>query len=348
MKTWIWLAVVAVLWTGYGCELKKSAIGEESEVVVVADSTLFATIQPVLKKALERTILTPQPEKIFTLKYMPPNQLGRAVVRHFILMAGTLDGQDKTSKQVRAMLSEKLLEQVKNSQSFVFRKQEPWAENQLLLVLVAPDSASLKARIAENQDYLFNILQEENFRRTEKEMFSQLEQKDLEQKLLEKYGWTLRIQHDYIIYREDEKNNFVMLRRTSPERWLFVYWIESDNPEIVTKEWIFQTRNWIGRKYYENDRVLDSLYQVHESKIGDRWVLEVDGLWENEEKVAGGPWKAFAFYDDATKRAYLIDIAVFAPGMRKEPFLRQLEVMARSFRTAADLKAETAKTKANE
>ncbi|MDQ7063157.1 MAG: DUF4837 family protein [candidate division KSB1 bacterium] len=346
MKIWLVFALILGLWVSYGCELKKSAIGEESEVVVVADSTLFAAIKPVLQEALEQIILTPQPEKIFTVKYMPPDQLGRAVVRHYILMVGTLDGQDKTSKQVRAMLSEKLLDQVRNGQSFVFRKQEPWAENQLLLVLVAPDSSSLKTRIAENQDYLFDILQEENFRRTEKEMFAQLEQKELEQKLLEKYGWTLRIQHDYIIYREDEKNNFVMLRRTSPERWLFVYWVETDNPDIVTRDWIFKTRNWIGRKYYENDRLVDSLYQVHESKIGERWVLEIDGLWENEEKVAGGPWKAFAFYDAATKRAYLIDIAVFAPGMRKEPFLRQLEVMARSFRTAADLKIET--QKANE
>lgn len=330
------LAGLAVVFLASSCEIKKNAIGDESEIQVVADSSLYVMIRPHLTEALEKIIYTPQPEKIYTVKYVAPNQLNLAVVRHYIMMAGTLDGEDRTSKLVRSMLNETLLAQVREGKSFVFRKQNPWAQDQLLLVLVAPDREKLVQQIAENKDYLFQILRSDTFERTKRQMFSQLEQVELEQKLLEKYGWTLRIQHDYIVYREDEKNNFVMLRRTSPERWLFVYWVETDNPEIISREWVFETRNYIGKKYYENDRVVDSLWQVQETKLANRWVLEVQGLWENVEKVGGGPFKAFAFYDEQTGRAYLIDIAVFAPGMRKEPFLRQLEVMARTFRTAAD------------
>ncbi len=335
----IWsLILVGYLVSINACQKQQLAVGDETEVFVVADSLLFKAIAPELKSALERTLLTPQPEKVFTIKYSEPGSLGNAAIRHYIIMAGTLDGKDQTSQQVRGMLNETLLKQVQAEKSFVFRKQNPWAKNQLLLVLVAKDQQTLKQQISENEDYLFEIMQKDSFDKTAAEMFAQLEQKKLEDKLLQKYGWTLRIQHDYIVYREDEKNNFVMLRRTSPERWLFVYWVDNARPDMITREWVFTTRNKIGHKYYENDTVVDSLWQVHETRLDGRWVLEVQGLWENKEKVGGGPFKSFAFYDEPSKRAYLIDIAVFAPGMRKEPFLRQLEVMARSFKTAADMK----------
>ena len=89
--------------------------------------------------------------------------------------------------------------------------------------------------------------------------------------------------------------------------------------------------------HYERDQIAEHYLFIDETEFAGRRAIELRGLWENEVKVAGGPFKAFAFYDEDTGRAYLVDIAAFAPGQEKEVFIRQLEIMARTFQTAADI-----------
>lgn len=50
----------------------------------------------------------------------------------------------------------------------------------------------------------------------------------------------------------------------------------------------------------------------------------------------GGAFVNYAFYDEPTKRIYLIDGMVFAPGFKKREFLRHMEAIAHTFRTQED------------
>jgi hypothetical protein len=47
----------------------------------------------------------------------------------------------------------------------------------------------------------------------------------------------------------------------------------------------------------------------------------------------GGPFVNYTFYDQTTDRVYMLDGSVFAPDNDKLDLLRQMEVMARTFRT---------------
>ena len=49
----------------------KPARGLEDEIYVVADSTEFEALKPVMDSTFEKIINTPQPEKLFTLKELP-------------------------------------------------------------------------------------------------------------------------------------------------------------------------------------------------------------------------------------------------------------------------------------
>ena len=52
----------------------------------------------------------------------------------------------------------------------------------------------------------------------------------------------------------------------------------------------------------------------------------------------GGPFKNYTFYDPLSRRIYMIDISVYAPERDKMPSLRQLNLIARTFRTIFDPK----------
>ncbi|MFQ5632578.1 MAG: DUF4837 family protein [bacterium] len=278
-----------------GCQRIPEAIGSDTGVTVVCDSTIYAAIGPALESALQKEIYTPQPEYLLEIHYLPPEELNKVVVRRNIILAGLLGAEDKISKQVRGMLPAGAIDQVEQQKSFVFRKENPWARKQLLLVLVSTDTSALKDQIAANNDYLFDVMRSHIIEQTKQEMYSQYEQHDVSDDLLAKYHWRVRVQHDYLLWKEESDENFVTLRRTSPERWLFVYWQESANPDSINSDWALAKRNEIGRRFYEFDKVSERYLNTRETEFAGRRAVELRGLWENDKKVAAARLRLLRF-----------------------------------------------------
>ncbi|MCG8606832.1 DUF4837 family protein, partial [bacterium] len=124
-------------------------------------------------------------------------------------------------------------------------------------------------------------------------------------------------------------------------RWLFVHWVEGMDPGTIEPDWIVKTRNRMTRKFYEGDSINEDYTNSREVEFLGRRALMLEGLWENVPKVVGGPFRNYTFYDEKSDRVYMIDVAVFNPGGKKEPFLRQLDIMARTFRTADETHQKT-------
>ncbi len=325
-----------------GCSTKRAAKGKENRIIVVADSLLYIELKPQLTSIFEREVRTPWAEKSFELEFIPGRKLSHASIQHNVIMIGLLDKPDVTSKQIAQMLNPELVEKVRRNETYVFRKENPWAKGQLLLVLAGESAEQLQGNLKKNADYLFSIMHDKIIEKTSKTIYSRYEQTELADSLMQKYGFRLRIPHDYHFFQDIPQNNFVHFRRINPERWIYVHWVETDDPTVVLdKAWFFKKRAEIGRLHYENDVIVDTLYQFSETEIAGRWALQFQGLWENTKKVAGGAMKAFIFYDENTHRAYIIDIAIYAPSRKnKLVYLNQLEAIARTFRTREDLLAE--------
>ncbi len=328
----IFLIVITSVFTS-SCQREIPSSGNEKEIVVIADSLDYAFLQDELSRTFERKIATPWPEKIFELKPVSADKMENYFNHPRLLLIGILDSATPAASRIESMLAPDVAERIRSGQNYVLQKDDPWAKDQRLTVLCAVQRDTLKQRISSHRDELFSMFDQFVTERMQKEMYSQFERKELAKTLLEKYGWTLRIQHDYHLYKEFPQENFVMLRRSWPERWLFVSWEKSNNPKQITRDEIITWRNRIGQRFYEGDKIVDNELTFHQVDFAGHRALETQGLWENEKKVAGGPFKAWAFYDNSTQHVFFIDIAVFAPGKDKVKFLRQLEIMARTFYT---------------
>jgi hypothetical protein len=55
-------------------------------------------------------------------------------------------------------------------------------------------------------------------------------------------------------------------------------------------------------------------------------VRQLYGRWEDEQVTAAGPFRAYEVRRGG--RRFLVDLAVFAPGRPKLPYLRELMVIA--------------------
>jgi len=57
-------------------------------------------------------------------------------------------------------------------------------------------------------------------------------------------------------------------------------------------------------------------------------------------KGMGGPFVNYVFYDEDTKRLYMLDGSVYAPKYFKRNLIQQMDVTLQSFRTEKELTQE--------
>ncbi len=332
------LACLVLIVVFSGCLKTKIPLGLDYEIRVVADSSLWRQTEPMLREIFEKVEYNPQPEKVF--------QIIRADVNNFkrfknILFISTLDAQDEISKNINASITENIKSKIAAG-NFIFITKNEWANPQIIMFLIGQDLLSLKNKIDEQRSEIFFQFDDYWNKFHEATLFKYKESIELEKHLLKNYGWMIRLPADFKLEVQSAGDRFVMFKRQPPLRWLAIYWIEATDPGIITRDWCIAKRNEIGKKFYENE-VVEQKYQeviAEEVIFLNRRALLLKGLWKNEEKVAGGPFRLYCFFDEPTERIYFIDMHVFSPDLRlrKMHYLRQMEIVARTFRTNLETK----------
>ncbi|MFQ6674481.1 MAG: DUF4837 family protein, partial [Fidelibacterota bacterium] len=167
--------------------------------------------------------------------------------------------------------------------------------------------------------------------RQKKHIFKNMEQKKLSERLLEDYGWTMRIQHDWVMIREQPDKNTVWLGRSFPYRWISVYWVDHPPVKRLDSQVVIQAVRDYPHAVYDNINFTPYYERVEKTVLGKWDAWRVEGMWEHSKEPKGGPFVSFLFYDDRTDRLYHINLLIHYPGGNKMLLLRQMEVMARTF-----------------
>jgi hypothetical protein len=326
-----------------GCYKREIVRGPEYDMYVFAEDSDWQQIEPVLAEVFQHNVMTPQPESHFNLIHVNPDTISVFLLHKHLLFVSSLESEGKVADLVlRSIDQAELKEKVQNEEIFLFKKNDQWGKDQLVLFMVSSSISKLAGLLKENQDFVYDMALQHQQALVKNLMYQKLENKELSSSLLEKYKWSVRVQHDYFVALEDSVDNFVFLRRRQPERWLFVKWFEGADPNEISEEWYLDLRDSIGVWYYGGDTVNRDYTSAEVTDFQGRWGLRIEGLWENDEKVAGGPLLAYVFYDQPTRRTFVIDCAVFAPSKLKIPYLDQLNIMANTFRTELELRRQEA------
>lgn len=353
-----------VLTTGLmGCgevtTYKPRAIGPEGQLTVVIDSMQWnGQVGDALRQTLGSPIFTlPTPEPMFELNssYLMSNQEFTVVKRRKnVVVVAPLSDTTMVAQFITNRLDEGALDMVRSGASAVVPRENLWSRGQLVAYVTAATPDDLVGAIRERSEDLLYTFNKKTRERLQADMFEKGRQRDLEQQLMSQYDFAVNVQHDYII--AVDTTNFVWLRRIiSSESWrsLFVYFEEDANPNDLSPEWIYSRRDSLSKQYMEGNVVgyveIDQRRPLTTENIDflGKYGFEARGLWHmvvdtetGQEPIGmGGPFLSYAFYDEESGRNYLIDGMVFAPNYPKREFLRQLEVIAYTFR-AADPEAE--------
>lgn len=334
------MACMSSLIVHTGCEQKGRSLGSVRNIVVLADSSLWLETGNQVEATLGHDQFTPQPERIFVLNRTDPAEIGKFKRYPQILLVGTLDQQGVTRDLLDQLLppGSKARSMVENDERFVFPVNDPWSREQLLVVLVSRDLETLTKNLASEPDQLFKIFDNHADERVLKQVYYTREQKDIESRFFQNYGWSIRVPNEYIVAADSGKTGFVWLRRVGPKsllRDIFIYREAVTDPSVLSKEWIMAKRDSLTKRYYQGDYVYsDSLITVKEQIVNfnNRYAIRLDGVWQNEKHMIGGPFRSFAFYNEGDNYMYILDGSVWAPEQRKWPFLRQLDIIIHTFK----------------
>lgn len=352
--------------TGCGStDYRPLATGPEGQVTIVMDSTRWnGSVGEAVRANIAPYLSTlPAPERAFDLKQvsLTSEQVFENVktLKNVVFIAPLSDSTREASF-MRTRLSQEAEEAVRNGQTAVVAKPNLWRQQQRIFFVTASSPQGLIDALQAEGDRIRDSFHNATLVRMEDEMFEKARQRALEDTLMQRHSFAVNVQHDYQIAIDTTtaSRGFVWLRRilSDTRRGLFVYYEENADPSQLSPEWVYATRDSLTKRYLQGNvggfvkidyrRPLNT----ENRDFLDRYAFVTRGLWymvgENEEGElfqygGGGPFVNYAFYDQEQDRIYMIDGMVFAPGYDKRAFLRQMEVIARTFRTQEERASQT-------
>lgn len=317
-----------------GCgDVLPEAVGPNSEILVLADPADWETLKGPLSDTFEKVLATPQSEKIYSLQRgdVADLETQRHGLRKTLLVAAPIDAPNATGAFLRSLLGPDVQAAVRGGRGGVTWKRNVWAQGQILVTVTGRDLDALVDNIRLEADRLYRAVDEARNDRVRELIFQYGERKDVESQLKADYGWSVKVPFGYRILEAYPDSGFVVLVKQDPNRWLWVYWEDGVPPDRLTPDWCIAKRNEIASRFFDGDRVSLGDTHVSQTVIAGKLAVALSGLWENERTWSGGPFRAYAFVDVDLDRLYFIDVGVFAPNKYKEPYLRQVDLVARTF-----------------
>lgn len=312
---------------------KPLAIGDDRDVHVFCDPANWKALEPFIRSGIEREVPITYPERYFNLVLADVKQAKTYNKYKNILYIGDLESNAPVSQYMRGVLAEDFKKRVEGSGGDLFITKNHNSRDQIMLFLLGKDALSLSKIGALQADNIFALLLK---RFAERQGYYAYQLKVIPAKFFEPYPFSLQLPENYTLYSNDVKGRFLsflyrakMQNREIPDKYVSVYH-ESMNENKVDLAWLVAKRKELGQKYFEGDEFDETLIRKEAVGFKQYNAFRLLGAWKNMKHMIGGGFQSYAFWDEKTKTAYLIDNIVYFPAGDKLPILVELYVLSNS------------------
>lgn len=327
-----WMLLLAL---AAGCARPRSD-GERYEVRVLADSTRHAALAPVLDSLFSDHWITLVPERRLDWRWADPAQLDLYLTRRNLLIAADGPPEGPVGRFLENLLGAGVRDRIAKEEAFLFRKEDAFARDQLLMILAAPGAESFRRQALERVEEVRDQFLAHDRELDRRDADPRRRQKALEDSLALACGFRLPIPEDWFVVQGSKDPAFVRLRRLSPDRWITVHWVDGFDSLAHSAEGLFQVRERLGRVFWDKDKPARQPHRFTTTRLGGLEATRLEGLWGTDAFVGGGPFLLTAIHIPGTLglpqgRTFYIDAAVLNPGGPKSPYLHQLDQLVSAF-----------------
>ncbi len=278
--------------------IKRYALGNEREFVIFYSDELDDT-KDTLIEMLAKIYYTPQPESLFLFTPVRPDSF-RYFKRYKNIIIVATSGSQTFQEYDRLF---------HGGEGFGVRRRV-FSEDDMVIGIYAESKETLHRLLSMVKENLYDTMLSRIYELYRRREFYVGRDKNKEKAILERLGIEIRIPKGWLYLEgtEDDDSILVMVKH-NPDRFFFVYKSTYKYPLLVND--ILELRDRIVKAYYGNDYPTMEFLKIDESRYQGRERLCITSVWQNDEELAGGPFRTCAYYDGEYFLIY--DIGVFAP-----------------------------------
>ena len=317
----------------FSCTGKKDSIGMDDEIRIICSEKDESMVRDYLTKIFNDTLYTPAPEPLFKLIFSRPEHY-QDLKRYAQIIIAAVDRDNSNSgyRLIKKLLPANQLN-ITAKENPVLLTKDLHAKDQVYVVINALDKGHLFKDIKKNKDLLRRHYEEQFKLRGSRFLFRENQVED-EEKLFTDYRWNIKIPWGWEILRNDKEMKIFWMGSEYPYRWISVKWsdgnIIEDQLSVGENIWNYPISNYNSIRFNEHMFKLERIY------FNDYKGWQCSGVWESSDSLdaKGGPFYSYLFYDDLSNRTFHINTLVHNPGKSKAVYIRQIRLIAKSFRSS--------------
>lgn len=313
------LALAGAL-SGAGCG-RPFAEGGSRELTVITTWSAGSPEMLLLRAIVEREAIRIEDETAYVVTVASPRDARAYRARNVIVAgAGPLEDVPRPCRRLAELLR-------RRGEPYAFTT-DLWLRGQSAGIVWTRDPDDWLAEVAAAQNPLFHALDRATYATVRSRLTALPTDGAAEQRLERALGVRLVVPRGYAVLVDEAAKAALLIDEGPPARLLRLAPAPAD-----TAADLHAARAALARLFRPNERTLDVRDPELSSGELVGAVAQWNGRWEDEAVTAAGPFRAYVVSRHG--RRYLIDLAVFAPGRPKLPYLRELMAIAETLEPAS-------------
>ena len=146
------------------------------------------------------------------------------------------------------------------------------------------------------------------------------------------FGWSLDLPWGWDIVKKVPDSNFVWLGKEMPYQWIGIGWNKGNlvENELAVGNYLWE---W-PRNKYKTIQFSDYKFDLKKADNISSFAWRATGVWQTTDLIEskGGPFRSYVFYDNKKDLTYHLNYLIFYPGNSKSIFLRQADMIIKTFK----------------
>ncbi|MDB4538895.1 DUF4837 family protein [bacterium] len=321
------------------------AIGKTSEIVVVADDNVWEGMAgDSMRYYFESAyLLLPQPEPMFDLRHLTPEQLKNdrmlRDLRTFVFLGNFQDEHSETNKIIQKDLGPEKIERAKTDTKFhTVVGHNKWARGQLVTFIFGNSQQALSENIKSSFPKIAKRVHDFDQSQIGNYVYFKGRNIAIEKTIKEKMGAEMNIPQEYFVAINEENTIWLRKESTKLSANIFIHKLPYTSQSQFTQEGIRSIRDSLGKKYvttevtgaYMRTNDVDLPMFAIPMELHGNYAVEVRGVWDLVNDFMGGPFIGYLIHDKADNQLLYIEGFIHAPSTTKRKFMERIEHILRN------------------
>ena len=226
----------------------------------------------------------------------------------------------------------------RNKKPRILVQRDIWAKPQIVVNIIGPNDSTTVDYLKENGDKLMNLLNQAEISRTVSN-YKKNREKGVDESMRMKHQVSISVPMGYQVSVDSSDFVWISHELSDLTQSVLIYHYEYTDTNTFTSEYLMKKRDEFTRKYVPGPSdgsymTIEPAYPVLFSEFNrdNHYYAELRGLWRLENGFMGGPFINISTLDESRNRVVSIDAFVYAPGLDKRNYVRELEAILQTFR----------------